>query len=79
LREEGPEGPQGYYNTDLMLRSVGRHGAEIDVCATCMTPAGLPTRSSQTPRTEARSRSLPIECSGPIAHSCSSEGRRTRG
>ena len=33
--------PQGYYNTELMLRSVGRHGGEIGVCATCMDARGI--------------------------------------
>src|SRR4029453_6274305 len=66
--------PQGYYNTELMLRSVGRRGGEIGVCATCMDARGSPTRSSQTPRTGVRSRSSPIGCSGRIARSCSSEG-----
>ena len=32
--------PQGY-NTELMLRSVGRHGGEIGVCATCMDARGI--------------------------------------
>lgn len=33
--------PQGYYNTEVMLRNVGRHGGEIAVCSTCMDARGL--------------------------------------
>jgi len=33
--------PQGYYNTELMLRGVGRRGGEIGVCATCMDARGI--------------------------------------
>jgi uncharacterized protein involved in oxidation of intracellular sulfur len=33
--------PQGYYNIDLMLRNIGRHGGEIGVCATCMDARGI--------------------------------------
>jgi uncharacterized protein involved in oxidation of intracellular sulfur len=33
--------PQGYYNVEIMLRNVGRHGGEIGVCATCMDARGL--------------------------------------
>ena len=33
--------PQGYYNAELMLRNVGRHGGEIGVCATCMDARGI--------------------------------------
>ncbi|MFA5910774.1 MAG: DsrE family protein [Vicinamibacterales bacterium] len=33
--------PQGYYNTELMLRAVGRHGGEIGVCGTCMDARGI--------------------------------------
>ena len=33
--------PQGYYNTELMLRGVGRHGGEIGVCGTCMDTRGI--------------------------------------
>ena len=33
--------PQGYYNTELMLRNVGRQGGEIGVCATCMDARGI--------------------------------------
>lgn len=33
--------PQGYYNAEVMLRNVGRHGSEIGVCATCMDARGI--------------------------------------
>jgi uncharacterized protein involved in oxidation of intracellular sulfur len=33
--------PQGYYNLEVMLRNVGRHGGEIGVCATCMDARGI--------------------------------------
>jgi len=33
--------PQGYYNAELMLRNVGRHGGEIGVCGTCMDARGI--------------------------------------
>jgi uncharacterized protein involved in oxidation of intracellular sulfur len=33
--------PQGYYNTEVMLRNVGRQGGEIGVCATCMDARGI--------------------------------------
>src|SRR3990172_2604963 len=33
--------PQGYYNTEVMLRHVGRHGGEISVCGTCVEARGI--------------------------------------
>ena len=33
--------PQGYYNLDVMLRSVARHGGEVGVCGTCMDARGI--------------------------------------
>lgn len=33
--------PQGYYNVEVMLRSVGRRSAAIGVCATCMDARGI--------------------------------------
>jgi uncharacterized protein involved in oxidation of intracellular sulfur len=33
--------PQGYYNVDVMLRTVGRQGGETGVCATCMDARGI--------------------------------------
>ena len=37
----GQKVPQGYYNLELMLRSVGRGGGEIGVCGTCMDARGI--------------------------------------
>jgi uncharacterized protein involved in oxidation of intracellular sulfur len=37
----GQKVPQGYYNLELMLRSVGRRGGEIGVCGTCMDARGI--------------------------------------
>jgi uncharacterized protein involved in oxidation of intracellular sulfur len=33
--------PQGYYNTELMIRNVGRQGGEIGVCGSCMDARGI--------------------------------------
>ena len=33
--------PQGYYNVEVMLRGVARHGAEIGVCGTCIDARGI--------------------------------------
>lgn len=33
--------PQGYYNLELMLRAVVRHGGEVGVCGTCMDARGI--------------------------------------
>jgi uncharacterized protein involved in oxidation of intracellular sulfur len=33
--------PTGYYNVETMLRSAGKHGAEIGVCGTCMDARGI--------------------------------------
>jgi uncharacterized protein involved in oxidation of intracellular sulfur len=37
----GQKVPQGYYNLELMLRSVARRGGEIGVCGTCMDARGI--------------------------------------
>jgi uncharacterized protein involved in oxidation of intracellular sulfur len=37
----GQKVPPGYYNLELMLRSVGRRGGEIGVCGTCMDARGI--------------------------------------
>ncbi|MDF1596321.1 MAG: DsrE family protein [Acidimicrobiia bacterium] len=37
----GQRVPQGYYNLELMLRSVVRRGGEIGVCGTCMDARGI--------------------------------------
>ena len=41
--------PQGYYNTEVMLRRVGRLGGEIGVCATCMDARGITGRRVDGP------------------------------
>lgn len=33
--------PQGYYNVEVMLRAVARHGGDIGVCGTCMDARGI--------------------------------------
>jgi uncharacterized protein involved in oxidation of intracellular sulfur len=33
--------PQGYYNLEVMLRNVTRHGSETGVCGTCMDARGI--------------------------------------
>jgi uncharacterized protein involved in oxidation of intracellular sulfur len=38
---KGQKVPQGYYNTEVMLRNVGRHGAEVGVCGTCLDARGI--------------------------------------
>ena len=37
----GQKLPQGYYNLELMLRSVSRRGGAIGVCGTCMDARGI--------------------------------------
>ncbi|MBU1227462.1 MAG: DsrE family protein [Actinobacteria bacterium] len=37
----GQKVPQGYYNLELMLRSIVRRGGEIGVCGTCMDARGI--------------------------------------
>ena len=33
--------PQGYYNIEIMLKGVTRHGGEIGVCGSCMDARGV--------------------------------------
>lgn len=37
----GQKVPQGYYNVDVMLRSVAKHDGEIGVCGACMDARGV--------------------------------------
>lgn len=37
----GQKVPQGYYNIELMLRSVVRRGGEVGVCGTCLDARGI--------------------------------------
>ncbi len=39
----GQKVPQGYYNIELMLHAVLRHGAEVAACGTCMDARGITT------------------------------------
>ena len=36
--------PQGYYNLEVMLRGVAKHGADVGVCGTCMDEAPAAAR-----------------------------------
>ena len=38
--KNGQKLPQGYYNIEIMLKSVARHG-EVGVCGTCMDARGM--------------------------------------
>lgn len=33
--------PPGYYNVEVMLQAVHRHGAQIGVCGTCLDARGI--------------------------------------
>ena len=33
--------PSGYYNVEVMLGNVARHGCEIGICGTCMDARGM--------------------------------------
>lgn len=37
----GQTTPQGYYNVERMLGSIGRHEGSIGVCGTCMDARGI--------------------------------------
>lgn len=39
--KSGQKVPQGYYNLDVMLRSVATNGGDIGVCGTCMDARGI--------------------------------------
>jgi uncharacterized protein involved in oxidation of intracellular sulfur len=39
--KRGQKVPQGFYNIEVMLGNVARHGGEIGVCGTCMDARGL--------------------------------------
>lgn len=38
---KGQKVPQGFYNIEVMLGNVVRHGGEIGVCGTCMEARGM--------------------------------------
>jgi uncharacterized protein involved in oxidation of intracellular sulfur len=39
--KRGQKVPDGYYNLERMLRSLGQKGGDIGVCATCMDARGI--------------------------------------
>ncbi|MBI4486354.1 MAG: DsrE family protein [Acidobacteria bacterium] len=39
--KSGQKVPQGYYNLDVMLRSVATNGGDIGVCGSCMDARGI--------------------------------------
>ena len=39
--KKGQKVPQGYYNTEIMLKNVSKHSTEIGVCGTCMDARGI--------------------------------------
>jgi len=39
--KSGQKVPNGYYNIEVMLKNVLRHGGEIGVCGTCMDARGI--------------------------------------
>ncbi len=39
--KKGQKVPQGYYNIEVMLKSMLRHKTEVGVCGTCMDARGI--------------------------------------
>ncbi len=39
--KSGQKVPQGYYNVEVMLKTVIRHKAEVGVCGSCMDARGI--------------------------------------
>jgi uncharacterized protein involved in oxidation of intracellular sulfur len=39
--KRGQKVPGGYYNVELMLHVVARHGGEVGVCGTCLDARGI--------------------------------------
>ena len=37
----GQKVPQGFYNVEVMLGNVVRHGGEVGICGTCMDARGM--------------------------------------
>jgi uncharacterized protein involved in oxidation of intracellular sulfur len=37
----GQKVPHGYYNVEVMLRNIGREGAQVGVCGSCMDARGI--------------------------------------
>lgn len=38
---KGQKVPQGFYNAEVMIGNVVRHGGEIGICGTCMDARGI--------------------------------------
>lgn len=38
---KGQKVPQGFYNIEVMIGNVVRHGGEIGICGTCMDARGM--------------------------------------
>lgn len=38
---KGQKVPQGFYNVEVMIGNVVRHGGQIGICGTCMEARGL--------------------------------------
>jgi len=38
---KGQKVPQGFYNVEVMLGNVMRHGGEVGICGTCMDARGM--------------------------------------
>ena len=41
VAHKGQKVPQGFYNVEVMIGNVVRHGGEIGICGTCMEARGL--------------------------------------
>jgi uncharacterized protein involved in oxidation of intracellular sulfur len=39
--KRGQKVPSGYYNLNVMLKAVARHGGEIGVCGSCLDARGI--------------------------------------
>ena len=39
--KNGQKVPQGYYNTEVMLKNIVRNHGEIGICGTCMDARGI--------------------------------------
>jgi len=37
----GQKVPQGFYNVEVMIGNVTRHGGEVGICGTCMDARGM--------------------------------------
>jgi len=59
--KQGQKVPQGYYNTEVMLRNVERHGGEIGVCGSCMDASYMMPNARPMPNSRRRSAPRPAE------------------